>query len=82
MLCWQLPSPCLHRCCCCCWFEQSHEGGVCGARVGPGRLASDVSTVAMPLQVLFDFFSSTLESEITLAKSMGNYETGEGYLAG
>ena len=36
----------------------------------------------MPLQVLFDFFSSTLESEITLAKSMGNYETGEGCLAG
>lgn len=27
-------------------------------------------------KVLFDFFSSTLESEITLAKSMGNYETG------
>ncbi len=36
----------------------------------------------MHLQVLFDFFSSTLESEITLAKSMGNYETGEGCLAG
>ena len=48
----------------------------------PRRAGSDLSIVAMPLQVLFDFFSSTLESEITLAKSMGNYETGEGCLAG